>query len=145
MRTFHTGGVAGDDITQGLPRVEELFESRTPKGKATIAEINGTVSKIIEKNGKYDIDVTNDVETHTHTTNYGVKLIVEKGDMVEAGQKMSEGSIDPKELLVVTDPLTTQEYIVKEVQKVYKTQGVDLSDKHIEAIARRMVSKIKIV
>jgi DNA-directed RNA polymerase subunit beta' len=145
MRTFHTGGVVGDDITQGLPRVEELFEVRNPKGKATISMIDGTVTKIVEKNGKFEIDVTNDIETHTHLSLYRAKLAVEKGDKVVAGDKLTEGSIDPKELLVVTDPLTVEEYIVKEVKKVYSSQGVDINDKHIEAIVRRMLSKIRII
>ncbi len=146
MRTFHTGGVAGgEDITQGLPRVQELFEARNPKGKATIAEIDGKVSKIKEDHGKFKISITNKLETKEHTTNYGAKLCVEQGDMVHCGDKLTEGAISPKELLDVTDPITTQEYILKEVQNTYRSQGVDISDKHIEIIARRMISKIRIV
>ncbi len=146
MRTFHTGGVAGgEDITQGLPRVQELFEARNPKGKATIAEIDGKVSKIAEDHGKYKISITNKVETKEHVTNYGAKLCVEKGDTVSCGDKLTEGAISPKELLAVTDPITTQEYILKEVQNTYRSQGVDISDKHIEIIARRMISKIRII
>ncbi len=146
MRTFHTGGVAGEgDITQGLPRVEELFEARTPKAKATIAEINGKVTKITEEKGKYKIYITNDVETREHITMYNTRLTVELKDAVVAGQALTEGSIAPKELLAVTDPITVQEYILKEIQKVYKSQGVDVSDKHIELVVRRMLSKIKIV
>ena len=148
MRTFHSGGVAhgGDaDITQGLPRVQELFEARNPKAKATIAEIDGTVSKIKEEHGKYKISITNKLETKEHVTNYGAKLCVEKGTEVHCGDKLTEGAISPKELLVVTDPITTQEYILKEVQYTYRSQGVDISDKHIEIIARRMISKIRIV
>ena len=145
MRTFNTGGVAGDDITQGLPRVQELFEARNPKGKAAIAEINGVVSKIEEENGKYYIFIKNDVETRKHTTNYSVKLAVAEGQEVHAGQKLTHGAISPKELLVVTDPITTQEYILSETQKVYRSQGVDISDKHVEIIAKRMISKIKII
>ncbi len=146
MRTFHTGGVAGaDDITQGLPRVEELFEARIPKAKATIAEINGKVTKIQEEKGKFKIYITNDVEVREHITLYNAKLRVEKGQMVEAGQPLTEGSISPKELLAVTDPTTVQEYILREVQKVYKSQGVDVSDKHIETVVKRMISKIRIV
>ncbi len=148
MRTFHSGGVAhgGDaDITQGLPRVQELFEARNPKAKATIAEIDGTVSKIKEEHGKYKISITNKLETKEHITNYGAKLCVEKGTEVHCGDKLTEGAISPKELLVVTDPITTQEYILKEVQYTYRSQGVDISDKHIEIIARRMISKIRIV
>ncbi len=146
MRTFHTGGVAGaDDITQGLPRVEELFEARIPKAKATIAEINGKVTKIVEEKGKFKIYITNDVEVREHVTLYNAKLRVMKGDEVQAGQALTEGSISPKELLAVTDPTTVQEYILREIQKVYKGQGVDVSDKHIETVVKRMISKIKIV
>ena len=146
MRTFHTGGVAGgEDITQGLPRVQELFEARNPKGKATIAEIDGKVTKIKEDHGKYKISITNKLETKEHVTNYGAKLCVEKGDEVVCGDKLTEGAISPKELLAVTDPLTTQEYILKEVQHTYRSQGVDIADKHVEIIARRMISKIRIV
>ena len=146
MRTFHTGGVAsGEDITQGLPRVQELFEARIPKAKSTIAEINGTITKIDDLNGKYKIEITNDVESREHTTNYGVKLCVEKGQTVKAGDKLNIGSINPKELLAVTDPITAQSYILAEVQKVYKSQGVDVSDKHVEILARRMIARIKIV
>ncbi len=146
MRTFHTGGVAGgEDITQGLPRVQELFEARNPKGKATIAEIDGKVSKIKEDHGKFKISIKNKLETKEHTTNYGAKLCVEEGAVVHCGDKLTEGAISPKELLDVTDPITTQEYILKEVQNTYRSQGVDISDKHIEIIARRMISKIRIV
>ncbi len=148
MRTFHSGGVAhgGDaDITQGLPRVQELFEARNPKAKATIAEIDGTVTKIKEDHGKYKISITNKLETKEHVTNYGSKLCVDKGTEVHCGDRLTEGAISPKELLAVTDPITTQEYILKEVQHTYRSQGVDISDKHIEIIARRMISKIRIV
>ena len=148
MRTFHSGGVAhgGDaDITQGLPRVQELFEARNPKAKSTIAEIDGKVTNIKEDHGKYKISITNKLETKEHITNYGSKLAVEKGAEVRCGDKLTEGAISPKELLAVTDPITTQEYILKEVQYTYRSQGVDISDKHIEIIARRMISKIKIV
>ena len=146
MRTFHTGGVAsGEDITQGLPRVQELFEARIPKAKSTIAEINGKITKIEDLNGKYKIEITNDVESREHTTNYGVKLCVEKGQEVKAGDKLNVGSINPKELLAVTDPITAQNYVLSEVQKVYKSQGVDVSDKHIEVLVRRMIARIKIV
>ena len=145
MRTFNTGGVAGDDITQGLPRVQELFEARNPKGKATISEINGIVTKIEDNNGQYSIFVKNDTETREHKSNFGSKLHVEINEEVVAGQRLTVGAINPKELLAVTDPLTVQEYIVFEIQKVYRSQGVDVSDKHVETIAKRMISKIKIV
>ena len=110
-------GCYAEDITQGLPRVEELFEARIPKGKATIAEISGKVDLIEESKGKYKIHVSNEVDTHVHTSNYGAKLRVEKGDEVHAGDKLTEGAISPKELLAVIDPITTQEYILKEIQK----------------------------
>ncbi|MGN0973322.1 MAG: DNA-directed RNA polymerase subunit beta' [Bacilli bacterium] len=146
MRTFHTGGVAGgEDITQGLPRVQELFEARIPKGKATIAEIDGKITKVNEEHGKYKITIKNKVESKEHVTNYGSKLRVEVGDVVAAGDKLTEGAISPKELLAVTDPVTTQEYILKEIQYAYRSQGVDISDKHVEVIARRMISKMRIV
>ena len=145
MRTFHSGGVAGADITQGLPRVEELFEARIPKGKATISEIDGVVSKIEESSGKYKVYVKNDTEVREHITAYGAKLRVEKGDKLSAGERLTEGNISPKELLAVTDPNTVQQYILKEVQRVYRSQGVDINDKHVELIARRMISQIRIV
>ena len=148
MRTFHSGGVAhgGDaDITQGLPRVEELFEARIPKAKATVAEIAGKVASIEETNGKHKIVIENDVEAREHVTNYNMKLRVAVGDKVIAGEQLTEGSVSPKELLAVTDPITAEQYILKEIQKVYKSQGVDISDKHIEVIVRRMINKMKIV
>ena len=145
MRTFHTGGVAGTDITQGLPRVEELFEARIPKGKATISEIDGTVQKIEDVNGRFKIYVKNDKEVREHLTMYGAKLKVEKGDKVNAGDQLTEGSVSPKELLAVTDPNTVQQYILKEVQKVYRSQGVDINDKHVELIAKRMISLIRVM
>ena len=145
MRTINSGGVAGDDITQGLPRVQELFEARNPKGKATISEINGVVSEIEEQNGKFVISVKNDVETKSHTSNYGAKLAVSKGDEVLAGDRLTHGAISPKELLSVTDPISVQQYILFEIQKVYRSQGVDIADKHVEIIAKRMISRIKII
>ena len=146
MRTFHTGGVAGgEDITQGLPRVEELFEARSPKGKSTIAEIDGVVSKIEDQKGRTKIFIKNPNEVREHLTAYGAKLRVEKGDTVSAGDRLTEGNISPKELLMVTDPNTVQQYILKEVQKVYRSQGVDINDKHVELIARRMISQIRII
>ena len=146
MRTFHTGGVAGgDDITQGLPRVQELFEARNPKGKATIAEISGKITNIENVNGKYKITIVNDADSKEHTTNYGAKLLVEVGDTVKPGDVLTSGNINPKELLAVTDPVTVQKYILKEVQKVYCSQGVGISDKHVEIIARRMISRIRIL
>ena len=146
MRTFHTGGVASAaDITQGLPRVEELFEARIPKAKATIAEINGKITKVTDEKGRYKIYITNDVETREHITQYNSKLKVEKGDTVVAGEALTEGSVSPKELLAVTDPTTVQSYILKEIQKVYKSQGVDVNDKHVETVVKRMITKMKVV
>ena len=145
MRTFHTGGVAGADITQGLPRVEELFEARIPKGKATISEIDGTIQKIEDNNGRFKIYIKNDKEVREQLTMYGAKLKVEKGSKVNAGDQLTEGSVSPKELLAVTDPNTVQQYILKEVQKVYRSQGVDINDKHVELIAKRMISLIRVV
>ena len=146
MRTFHEGGVAGaGDITQGLPRVEELFEARIPKGKSTIAEITGKITIIEPVNGKFKVVVENDITAKEHITSYAAKLCVEIGDEVSAGDKLTEGAISPKELLAVTDPITTQEYILEEVQKVYKSQGVDVSDKHIEIIASRMINKMRVI
>ena len=145
MRTFHSGGVAGaEDITQGLPRVEEIFEARNPKGKATIAEITGKITKIEDANGKWDITIMNDADSRKHTTTYGAKLRVEEGMEVNAGDRLTEGTISPKELLAVTDAITTQEYILREIQKVFKSQGVDIADKHIEVIASRMINKMRI-
>ena len=146
MRTFHSGGVASeDDITQGLPRVEEVFEARTPKMKSSVAEIGGEVTNVENLNGKFKVTIKNEKETHEQTTNYGVKIRVQVGDKVKPGDMLNEGSISPKELLAVTDPITVQDYIIQEVQKVYASQGVDISDKHIEMIARKMINRIRIV
>lgn len=145
MRTFHSGGVAGDDITQGLPRVQELFEARQPKGQSTIAEIDGKITNIDEVNGKYKIIITNDVEAREHVTLYGSRLRVSVGDVVSAGDRLTEGVINLKELLAVTDTITVQNYILQEIQKVYKSQGIDISDKHIEIIAKRMVNKVRVL
>ena len=145
MRTFHSGGVAsGEDITQGLPRVEELFEARNPKVKASVAEIAGTIINIEDQNGKYKITISNEKETREQTTNYGVKLRVKVGDTVKPGDMLNDGSISPKELLAVTDPITVQSYIVQEVQKVYRSQGVDIDDKHVEMIVRKMIARMRI-
>ncbi len=145
MRTFHSGGVAsGEDITQGLPRVEELFEARNPKVKSTVAEIAGKITNIEDQNGKFKITIVNDKESREQTTNYGVKLRVKVGDEVKPGDMLNEGAISPKELLAVTDPITVQSYIVQEVQKVYRSQGVDIDDKHIEMIVRKMIARMRI-
>ena len=147
MRTFHTGGVAGSDITQGLPRVQELFEARTPKGEALISEINGEVTKIEERNGCYLVTIENDIETEpkVYTTAFGARLRVKKGDKVVSGGKITEGAIDPKKLLEVSDVKTVERYIVKEVQKVYSSQSIGISDKHIEVIVRQMLRKVFVI
>ncbi len=145
MRTFHTGGVAGADITQGLPRIQELFEARTPKGKAVISEIDGTVSDIEIVEERYKVTVENGLESHVYETNSGVTLQVEEGQDVKAGEQITDGSIDPKQLLKATDAETTQQYILKEVQKVYRAQGIEISDKHIEVIIHQMMKKINII
>ena len=145
MRTFHTGGVAGSDITQGLPRVQELFEARTPKGESLISEITGTVTKIEEKGGCYSVTVKNELEEKTYTTNYGVRLRVKKGDTVKNGGKITEGAISPKKLLEVADVTAVENYILKEVQKVYSSQSISISDKHIEVIVRQMLRKVFVI
>ncbi len=145
MRTFHTGGVAGSDITQGLPRVQELFEARTPKGESLISEITGTVTKIEEKGGCYQVTVKNELEEKTYTTNYGVRLRVKKGDTVKNGGKITEGAISPKKLLEVADVTAVENYILKEVQKVYSSQSISISDKHIEVIVRQMLRKVFVI
>ncbi|PAT02462.1 DNA-directed RNA polymerase subunit beta' [Candidatus Izimaplasma bacterium ZiA1] len=145
MRTFHTGGVAGADITQGLPRIQELFEARTPKGKSIISEIDGTISDIEIIEERYKVTVENGLESHTYETNSGVSLLVSEGQDVYAGDQITEGSIDPKQLLKVTNTETVQQYILKEVQKVYRSQGVEISDKHIEIIVHQMMKKLNVI
>ena len=146
MRTFHSGGVAGvGDITQGLPRVQELVEARTPKGEALIASISGKVTSISENNGRYTIVVKNDMEEREHLSIYGAHLVVNEGDMVEAGDKLTAGAISPKTLLDVSDETKVQNYLLKEIHNVYSTQGsVDISDKHLEVIIRQMLRKVVI-
>lgn len=146
MRTFHTGGVAGDDITQGLPRVQELFEARNPKGQAYISEIDGTIVSINEVRDKQqEIVIQGEVETRTYTTPYSARLKVQKGQQVARGQVLTEGSIDPKELLKVKDMQAVQEYLLHEVQKVYRMQGVEIGDKHIEVMVRQMLRKVRVI
>lgn len=145
MRTFHTGGVAGSDITQGLPRVQELFESRNPKGKAVISQISGKVVRIEEKNGIYHVAVRNELEEKEYETPFGARLRVKVGDEVKNGGKITEGAISPKELLEVSDVTAVEKYILKEVQKVYSAQDISISDKHIEVIVRQMLRKVYII
>ncbi len=144
MRTFHTGGVAGDDITQGLPRVQELFEARNPKGQATISEISGEVTDIREVRDRREIEIKGEVETKVYGVPYGSRLRVSVGDRVEPGDELTEGSIDPKELLRVKGIRGVQDYLLQEVQKVYRMQGVEINDKHIEVMIRQMMRKVRI-
>ena len=144
MRTFHTGGVAGDDITLGLPRVEELFESRKPKGQAVITEVDGIV-QIHEQKTKREVEIkAADGESHLYTIPYGSRMRVRNGQRMEAGDALTEGSINPHELLKVKGPEAVQSYLTQEVQRVYRSQGVDINDKHIEVIVRQMMRKAKI-
>jgi len=144
MRTFHTGGVAGDDITQGLPRVEELFEARKPKGLAIISEIAGTVQTKETKKKKEIIIVGEDGETKNYVIPYGSRVKVYEGDIIEAGDEITEGSINPHDILNIKGVHGVQQYLLKEVQMVYRLQGVDINDKHIEVIVRQMLRKVKI-
>ncbi len=144
MRTFHTGGVAGADITQGLPRVEELFEARKPKGLAIISEMAGKVSISDAKKKKEVIMTTEDGETKSYNIPYGSRLKVREGDFIEAGDEITEGSVNPHDILKIKGVQGVQNYLVKEVQRVYRLQGVDINDKHIEIIVRQMLSKVKI-
>ena len=143
MRTFHTGGVAGGDITQGLPRVEELFEARNPKGLAVISEIDGKV-KISDNKKRKEVTVTGSDDAKTYIISFGSKLRVKEGDEVQAGDQLTEGSINPAELLAIKGPEGVYRYIIAEVQKVYRNQGVDINDKHIEVIARQMLRRVRI-
>ncbi|MGR9047918.1 DNA-directed RNA polymerase subunit beta' [Halobacillus faecis] len=145
MRTFHTGGVAGDDITQGLPRIQEIVEARNPKGQAVITEIDGTVHEINEVKEKQEIVVQGAVESRSYTAPYGARMKVSVGDEVKAGEPLTEGSIDPKELLTVQGLDGVQEYLLKEVQKVYRMQGVEISDKHVEVMVRQMLRKVRVL
>ncbi|MDI6812578.1 MAG: DNA-directed RNA polymerase subunit beta' [Desulfitobacteriaceae bacterium] len=144
MRTFHTGGVAGDDITQGLPRVEELFEARKPKGQAIIAEIGGKVS-VREVKLRREVEVLGLNEEHaTYTIPYGSRLRVRDGQEVVAGDELTEGSVNPHDMLKVKGMRGVQVYLLSEVQRVYRLQGVDINDKHIEVMVRQMLRKVKV-
>ncbi|WP_379971382.1 DNA-directed RNA polymerase subunit beta' [Ectobacillus sp. sgz5001026] len=145
MRTFHTGGVAGDDITQGLPRIQEIFEARNPKGQAVITEIDGTVAAINEVKDRLEVVVQGAVETRTYTVPYGARMKVTEGQTVLHGHELTEGSIDPKELLKVSDITAVQEYLLHEVQKVYRMQGVEIGDKHVEVMVRQMLRKVRVM
>ncbi|MEK4302560.1 MULTISPECIES: DNA-directed RNA polymerase subunit beta' [Oceanobacillus] len=145
MRTFHTGGVAGDDITQGLPRIQELFEARNPKGQAVITEVAGTVLEMKEVKDKQEIVIQGNVEQRSYAVPYNARMKVQEGDQVEAGQELTEGSVDPKELLRVKGVEGVQDYLLKEVQRVYRMQGVEIGDKHVEVMVRQMLRKIRVV
>ena len=144
MRTFHSGGIAGDDITQGLPRVEELFESRRPKGQAIIAEEAGLAKVENTKKGTIITITSPDGNVIEYPTKYGANLKVETGDTVEKGQELTSGSVYPKDLLRIKGSSAVQDYLTKEVQKVYKLQGVEINDKHIEVIIRQMMRKVRV-
>ena len=145
MRTFHTGGVAGNDITQGLPRVEEIFEARKPKGLAIITEIDG-VATIKDTKKKREIIVTNNEtgESKTYLIPYGSRIKVMDGVILEAGDELTEGSVNPHDILKIKGVRAVQDYMLREVQRVYRLQGVDINDKHIEVIVRQMLQKIRI-
>jgi len=144
MRTFHTGGVAGEDITQGLPRVEELFEARKPKGQAIITEVSGTV-KIVEVKGIRRVSIqTEDGEERLYQIPYGARLKVKDGSKVEAGDRLTEGSVNPHDILKIKGIRGVQMYLVHEVQEVYRSQGVEINDKQIEVVVRQMLRKRKV-
>jgi DNA-directed RNA polymerase subunit beta' len=144
MRTFHTGGVAGEDITLGLPRVEELFEARKPKGQAIIAEVSGIV-RSIENRGRRELHISGENgEGQIYPVTFGARVKVEDGQGVEVGQELTEGSVNPQDLLRIRGPRGVQVYLLQEVQKVYRLQGVDINDKHIEVIIRQMLRKVRV-
>ena len=145
MRTFHSGGVAGGDITQGLPRVEELFEARKPKGLAIITEIPGEVA-IKDTKKKREIVITDKEsgESKTYLIPYGSRIKVTDGQMLEAGDELTEGSVNPHDILKIKGVRAVQDYMIREVQRVYRLQGVEINDKHIEVIVRQMLKKIRI-
>ena len=147
MRTFHTGGVAGGDITQGLPRVQELFEARNPKGRAVITEVTGVIDSVEENpaDRTKEVTVKGETDTRTYSLPYTAVLRVAEGDRIHRGNALTIGSIDPKELIKVRDVLSTENYILAEVQKVYRMQGVDISDKHIEVMTRQMLQKVRVM
>ena len=144
MRTFHTGGVAGQDITHGLPRVEELFEARKPKGQAVITEVGGTV-RILETKKKREVEITTPTgEAKVYQVPYGARLKVENGSVVEPGDELCEGSVNPHDILKIKGIRGVQTYLLQEVLRVYRLQGVDINDKHIEVIIRQMLKKLKV-
>ncbi len=144
MRTFHTGGVAGDDITQGLPRIQELFEARNPKGQAVITEIDGEVVDIREGKDRREIEVRGEAENKVYAATYGARIKVSVGTKLNAGDELTEGSVDPKEMLKVRGQRGVSNYILQEVQKVYRMQGVEINDKHVEVMIRQMLRKLRV-
>jgi DNA-directed RNA polymerase subunit beta' len=147
MRTFHTGGVAGDDITQGLPRIQEIFEARNPKGEAIITEVTGEVVNIVEESATRTKTVTikGKTDERTYTLPFTARLKVEEGDFIHRGAPLTDGSIEPKHLLSIGDVLSVENYLLAEVQKVYRMQGVEIGDKHIEVMIRQMLRKVRIM
>ncbi len=145
LRTFHTGGVATEDIITGLPRVEEIFEARKPKGQATITEVAGTVKFGEDRNKRILLVVDEAGEEHEYDVPHGTHLVVHEGDQVQPGEQLNEGSLNPHDILRIKGETALQNYLVQEVQKVYRSQGVDINDKHIEVIVRAMLRKVKIV
>ena len=144
MRTFHTGGVSGNDLTQGLPRVEELFEARKPKGLAIIAEQGGKVTVTDNKKKREVIVTTADGESKEYLIPYGSRIKVMNNDVIEAGDELTEGSVNPHDILRIKGIRGVQDYMLQEVQRVYRLQGVDINDKHIEVIVRQMLKRVKI-
>jgi len=144
MRTFHTGGVAGEDITSGLPRVEELFEARKPKGQAIMSEVDGKIKIVETKGARKVIVITKDGEEKSHTIPYGARLKVRDGQTIEAGDQLTEGPLNPHDILRIKGVRAVHLYLLNEVQDVYRSQGVDINDKHIEVIIRQMLRKVKI-
>jgi DNA-directed RNA polymerase subunit beta' len=148
MRNFHTGGVAGgDDITQGLPRVQEIFEARNPKGLAVITEVTGEITGIDENPAEHtrEITVQGKTDTRSYSVPYASSVAVAEGDHVRRGQRLTGGSVDPKQLIKVTDVMDTENYLLHEVQKVYRMQGIEIGDKHIEVMVRQMLRKIRVM
>ena len=145
MRTFHTGGVAGGDITQGLPRVEELFEARKPKGLAIISELAGVVEvKDIKKKREIVVTDNESGESRNYLIPYGSRMKVQDGQTVEPGDALTEGSVNPHDILKIKGVRAVQDYMIQEVQRVYRLQGVEINDKHVEVIVRQMLKKVKI-
>ncbi|MHC5269871.1 DNA-directed RNA polymerase subunit beta' [Enterococcus sp. LJL98] len=147
MRTFHTGGVAGDDITQGLPRIQEIFEARNPKGQAVISEVTGEVIDISEDAATRvkEVTIKGETDTRTYQVPFTARMKVAEGDLIHRGAPLTEGSIEPKNLLQVCDVLTVENYLLREVQRVYRMQGVEIGDKHIEVMVRQMLRKVRVM